>query len=114
MMLAGTLTVEDLPGYIASKSVGRDDRPPATDDGRRTKVDQASANQSAIHLRPSFSESAMTSAIRIGNAKLAAVLRYLNTYRDAASGRQSVSEQEQASLANIKAIADELYARFAK
>ncbi len=110
MMLAGTLTVEDLPGYIASKAAGRDHHPPATDDRRRTKDDQASASQSAIR-NP---QSAIPGAIRIGNAKLAAVLRYLNTYRDAASGRQSVSEQEQASLANIKAIADELYARFGK
>ena len=75
-------------------------------------------------LRPSFagsgpSESAITkvghedrSATRIGNAKLAAVLRYLNTYRDGSALRQSVSEQEQASLANIKAIVDDLWERF--
>jgi ParB family chromosome partitioning protein len=130
MMLAGTLTVEDLPGYIASKSAGRNAQVGTTDDSsqahRPTTDNRAKTDQSAIRLRPSFagsgpSESAIPraghedrSVIRIGNAKLAAVLRYLNTYRDAASGRQSISEQEQASLANIKAIADELYVRFAK
>ena len=49
---------------------------------------------------------------RIGNAKLAAVLRYLNTYKEQSASRQTISEQERASLALIKATVEQLYDRF--
>ena len=49
---------------------------------------------------------------RIGSAKLAAVLRYLNTYRVQAAGRQAISSQEQAALDLIKEIVQDLRARF--
>ncbi|MGA7730767.1 MAG: ParB/RepB/Spo0J family partition protein [Chloroflexia bacterium] len=52
------------------------------------------------------------SAIRIGSAKLAAVLRYLNTYRDHSTGRRAVSEGERASLAHIKMLVDELHEQY--
>ena len=52
------------------------------------------------------------SAIRIGSAKLAAVLRYLNTYRDHSTGRRAVSEGERASLAHIKMLVDELHEKY--
>jgi ParB family chromosome partitioning protein len=52
------------------------------------------------------------SAIRMGSAKLAAVLRYINTYRDYSTGRRVVSEGERASLAHIKSLVDELHERY--
>jgi len=112
-MLAGTLTVEDLPGFIAARTAAKSD------------VDNSQSSTQNVHTLDKGKPEALAAphaakaghddrnANRIGNAKLAAVLRYLNTYRDATSGRQSVSEQEQASLANIKAIVDDLYGRFA-
>lgn len=49
---------------------------------------------------------------RIGNARLAAVLRYLNTYKEQSASRQTISEQERASLSLIKATVEQLYDRF--
>lgn len=139
LMLTGTLTVEDLAGYIAAKSHDKSanhdpqsviepvlaapdthlnnaeagpEYHPIT--GRKTEgQDRGNAEAlAASHVTKAGHEDRHAS--RIGNAKLAAVLRYLNTYRDAASGRQSVSEQEQASLAAIKAVVNDLYGRFGK
>jgi ParB family chromosome partitioning protein len=121
LMLAGSLTVEDLPGFIAARAAEKSA-------GSQAKSDADNPQSAALGTHPAGKgkPGALAAphaakaghddrnATRIGNAKLAAVLRYLNTYRDATSGRQSVSEQEQASLANIKAIVDDLYGRFAK
>jgi ParB/RepB/Spo0J family partition protein len=117
LMLAGNLTVEDLPGYIANRKTTDHGRPATETATSGTGNPQSAGSWASPNSGNPQSVKAGhedRSAIRIGNAKLAAVLRYLNTYRDVAFGRQSVSEQEQASLANIKAIADELYGRFAK
>jgi ParB-like chromosome segregation protein Spo0J len=131
LMLAGTLTVEDLPGYIAAKSAHKGQQSTAADsalaaldtqaraaahhplsDGHHDGNGEGKAGALAAHHAKAGSED--RSAIRIGNAKLAAVLRYLNTYRDGSLGRQAISEQEQASIANIKFLVDELYTRFGK
>jgi ParB/RepB/Spo0J family partition protein len=136
LMLAGTLTVEDLPGYVATKSAIRSSQPTITGaalaaldtearaaahhpirDGHDGQGNSKAEALAAPHARAGHDDRDRDrdrSAIRIGNAKLAAVLRYLNTYRDGSALRQSVSEQEQASLANIKAVVDELCDRFAK
>ena len=118
MMLLGILTVEDLPGYVASRSPAKSDKS-VMPNGRRAPqsvipegMAEAFAYQHAKAARDNIHNQNNRNAVRIGNAKLAAVLRYLNTYRDGSALRQSVSEQEQASLANIKAIVDELFARF--
>ncbi|MEO8289172.1 MAG: ParB/RepB/Spo0J family partition protein [Chloroflexota bacterium] len=130
LMLAGTLTVEDLPGYIAAKSAHKGQQSAASgsalaaldteawaahhplSDGHHDGNGEGKAGALAAHHAKAGSED--RSAIRIGNAKLAAVLRYLNTYRDGSLGRQAISEQEQASLANIKLLVDELNTRFGK
>jgi ParB/RepB/Spo0J family partition protein len=137
LMLAGTITVEDLPGYVATKSVASNGHPGSQSMQTATALAALDAEARAAAHHPirdphdSHDDNGQAealaapharaghdhkdrSAVRIGNAKLAAVLRYLNTYRDGFALRQSVSEQEQASLANIKAVVDELYARFAK
>jgi ParB/RepB/Spo0J family partition protein len=138
LMLAGKLTVEDLAGYIASRAHhshsgidknknGVDGHPsgPGTAlaaldaearaaahhplaDGHTGPPDGKAAAQAAS--RPNSHDE--RSVTRIGSAKLAAVLRYLNTYRDQSDGRRAVSEQERASLANIKALVDELHERY--
>jgi ParB/RepB/Spo0J family partition protein len=139
LMLAGKLTVEDLAGYIASRAHhhahASTDKSKNGGEGHHTGPGtalaalDAEARAAAHHPladapagQPDGKAAALAaprptahderSATRIGSAKLAAVLRYLNTYRDQSSGRQTVSEQERASLANIKALADELYERY--
>jgi ParB-like chromosome segregation protein Spo0J len=134
LMLAGALTVEDLAGYIAAKNADKSTtrgtqhtsggaalaaldtearaaaHHPITD-GHDSRNGKGTAEAlAAPHARTGHDND--RNATRIGNAKLAAVLRYLNTYREGSALRQSVSEQEQASLANIKAIVDDLWARF--
>jgi ParB family chromosome partitioning protein len=108
LMLAGTLTVEDLQGYIANKSTHTNQ---SAIRNPQSAIGNGPGALAAPHARAGHDDRNVN---RIGNAKLAAVLRYLNTYRDTSSGRQSVSEQEVASLANIKAIADDLYERFVR
>jgi ParB family chromosome partitioning protein len=137
LMLAGTLTVEDLPGYIAAKSADKSTirgtqhvnggaalaaldaearaaaHHPITDGHDSRNGNGKAEALAAPHARAGHDDRDR-SASRIGNAKLAAVLRYLNTYRDGSALRQSVSEQEQTSLANIKALVDDLWERFGK
>lgn len=50
--------------------------------------------------------------IRVGSAKLAAVLRYLSAYKEQAVSRERISDGERTTLAQIKALADELCATF--
>jgi ParB-like chromosome segregation protein Spo0J len=121
LMLAGTLTVEDLPGFIAGRSADKSAGSAAKSDTDNSNSPAHSAHtldkgkpEALAAPHPARTGHDDRNANRIGNAKLAAVLRYLNTYRDATSGRQSVSEQEQASLANIKAIVDDLYGQFTR
>lgn len=127
LMLAAKLTVEDLPGFIQSKTSHQSATSyTALDAEARTAAHHSitEANSSsnstgkaealaASHAKTAHSNIDERSALRIGNAKLAAVLRYLHTYREHSTGRRSISEQEQASLANIKALVDELCERFA-
>jgi hypothetical protein len=134
LMLAGKLTVEDLAGYIASRAHhvhagtdkhknGAEGHP--SEPGTALAALDAEARAAAHHpladghTGPSEGKAASRpnshderSVTRIGSAKLAAVLRYLNTYRDQSDGRRAVSEQERASLANIKALVDELHERY--
>jgi ParB/RepB/Spo0J family partition protein len=141
LMLAGSLTVEDLPGYIAARSADKATmttggsqhasgaaalaaldtearaaaQHPITDGHHRLNgTGKAEEALVASHAARAGHDDRDRNASRIGNAKLAAVLRYLNTYRDGSTLRQSVSEQEQASLANIKSLVDELWERFGK
>jgi ParB/RepB/Spo0J family partition protein len=81
--------------------------------GRDEEAGESSRSGKAEALAAQTARTAQDerSAIRVGSAKLAAVLRYLNTYRDHSTGRRAVSEGERASLAAIKALADELYER---
>jgi hypothetical protein len=75
-------------------------------------VGTAAGEALAVSRKGSNPDHDERSAIRIGSAKLAAVLRYLNTYRDHSTGRRGVSEGERASLAHIKALVDELYMKY--
>ena len=137
-MLAGRLTVEDLAGYIASRAhhahAGTDKSKNGVEGhhaapGTALAALDAETRAAAHHpladapTGPSDGKAAALAAprptahdernvTRIGSAKLAAVLRYLNTYRDQSGGRQTLSEQERASLANIKALVDELHERY--
>lgn len=45
---------------------------------------------------------------RIGSAKLATILRYLTTYKEQSAGRERISEQERATLAQIRALVEEV------
>lgn len=154
-MLAGTVTVEDLPGYIASQQALRHTQNAlrevaaaihrkrgGTSEEYEGIVPSAKSEEYAERLMATAAELQQTRSeegsggvapfatqserkgtsravseerqmVRIGNAKLASVLRYLNTYSDSAANRMSVSEQERASLARIKTVVDELYNRFA-
>lgn len=141
LMLAGRLTVEDLAGWISAKHHSLRGEPASSlQHANSTDADAellVAAEQSAIedgdpqydashsgHGTPSTGEALVApkkggstdqderSAIRMGNAKLAAVLRYINTYRDYSTGRRVVSEGERASLAHIKALVDELNERY--
>jgi hypothetical protein len=74
---------------------------------------QQPAPQPALAAQaPAKADSNERKEARIGNAKLAAVLRYLNTYKEQSASRQTISEQERASLALIKATVEQLYDRF--
>jgi ParB-like chromosome segregation protein Spo0J len=146
LMLAGRLTVEDLPGWIAAKhstrgeqASGKDstdgeaasqavmgqstivDSVPPDGDTRQKSISGDVTEQSgksnpkealAVSRKGESLDHDERSANRIGSAKLAAVLRYLNTYRDHSTGRRAVSEGERASLAHIKTLVDGLYERY--
>jgi ParB family chromosome partitioning protein len=161
-ILAGTLTVEDLPGYIQSRppqAPAQDaptapPRPVAAHGANITESEGADASSAApsldltggpnsaipgappaqTHFRPNrgdmspdpqpkedahsgpasqaTSDRVLSPETRIGSAKLAAVLRYLNTYRAQAASRQALSSQEHVALARIKELVEELQARF--
>lgn len=135
-MLAGRLTVEDLAGWIAAKhhthgesgtalqqDISEDISAGSRANDVSTIVDRVldgaeagtgrGKTGSGAALRSSESmDQDERSAIRMGNAKLAAALRYINTYRDYSTGRRTISEGERASLAHIKALVDELNERY--
>ena len=152
MMLAGRLTVEDLPGWIAAKHSTKGEQigtpiggseastqktASSAATGRSSIVEDAdrripagkSAGQSSdgVDVGKTTPGEALAvarkgvgldhderSAIRMGSAKLAAVLRYLNTYRNHSTRRRAVSEGERASLAHIKGLVDELHERYVR
>ncbi len=49
---------------------------------------------------------------RLGGAKLSTILRYLTNYKEQSAGRESISMQEQAILAKIEAIVEELHGSY--
>jgi ParB family chromosome partitioning protein len=171
-MLAGTLTVEDLPGYIAAKAAMRQSDKVIESAARalgksredfeaearaagvtRTteqpeaapleSVEQTGAEQEgqatpqatfllngqeieketlAPHI-PDYRSKQVTSVtndqeveergrIRIGSAKLAAALRYLTTYKEQSEGRERISEQERATLTQIRTLVEEVCEKF--
>lgn len=149
LMLAGRLTVEDLPGWIASKQAAKGEQAssslaassdtanedamllaatgqstiadgvPQSNHGTKANGERAgqpgkaaSDETLAVSRKGGALDQDERSAIRIGSAKLAAVLRYLNTYRDHSTGRRAVSESERASLAHIKSLVDDLNERY--
>jgi ParB family chromosome partitioning protein len=165
-ILAGTLTVEDLPGYIQSKAAQAVQQPAgaapaefeATPEGGNPERESAASPAHASSVRqenlpeppappaaastpgptPQPQQVDATASIpagkprqappaagsrppgdrvlspetRIGSAKLAAVLRYLQTYYAQAAYRQMISSQERAALARIKELVEDLYERF--
>ena len=146
LLLAGRLTVEDLPGWIAAKHSSKSTQALATDIVNEEAISLVAAGSSSIvdSIPPHAADTKSNhkaggagqrgratpdealavshksgsldhderSAVRIGSAKLAAVLRYLNTYRDHSTGRRAVSEGERASLAHIKTLVDELCEKY--
>jgi ParB family chromosome partitioning protein len=140
-ILEGRLTVEDLPGYIEAQAERRArpaDGMSATLTANATSVNGSAQtrhgpqpqlrSQSQLHWQsPPHTEPQALAAqaagqgdqedeernrARIGRAKLAAVLRYLNTYREQAAPRNAISDRERASLAQIRALVEELWARY--
>ena len=135
-ILSGELTVEDLPGYIEAKSAPQHSvqsrvagdvfiAPPAQEASSVGAVAAQAHNGSGARgsrgevappdfdSNPGDIEDPGRRAARIGSAKLAAVARYLNTYREQADKRGSVSAQERAALSGIKGLIDELHKTYA-
>ena len=120
-LLAGTLTVEDLPGYIESKAaINQAEK--VLDEARAIfnkhggaipgeAGDAGAAGRGSEKPEPPLADVKHTprSAARIGTAKLAAVARYLTTYKEQAQSRTGISQHEKASLAKIKSLVDDLY-----
>lgn len=123
LMLNGRLTVEDLPGYIQAKkrdaerlieqanvALERIEEVMARRDAARG---QMKGDEETKHDPPMAEVKHSTrSAARIGSAKLAAVVRYLNTYKEQTQDRPGISAHEKASLAKIKSLVDEMYANY--
>ncbi len=91
-LLRGSLTVDDLPGYIEAQFR------PVSDLG-----------QAAPPLQPD-PESDARSQARIGNGKLSAALRNLSTYRDSLEGRDAISMSEYKNLLQLQTLIEELCA----
>jgi ParB/RepB/Spo0J family partition protein len=160
-ILAGRLTVEDLPGYIQPKTARTGQAgpkegqtasappesqepvaaPPAGPAARQAHLPEAPAQAAPEEAAPTgqpgplgedeasaaghgqeagsapaqprgLGDRVLSPETRIGSAKLAAVLRYLNTYRLQAARRQGISSQERAALGQIKRVVEDLRARF--
>ncbi|MFL5732568.1 MAG: ParB/RepB/Spo0J family partition protein [Chloroflexia bacterium] len=167
-ILSGELTVEDLPGYIQSKSAhqppvsskssGSTSQPPRDDPtlelrppnfafgelvgpalpqdnpepetqglglerSERQELSEAPQSDMSPDRRPKddmrstpsrqvTGDRVLSPETRIGTAKLAAVLRYLNTYKSQAASRQVISSQERAAIGLIKEIIEDLQGRF--
>jgi ParB/RepB/Spo0J family partition protein len=136
-MLQGSLTVEDLPGYIEAKSAVREaetalaEQAPVANGTKGKKRDEgetqplpttSEATQTSFSTDPPAEEKGHAAAlsmgaderarIRIGSAKLAAVYRYLTAYRQQTEAREGISRQERATLGNIKQLVDGLYERY--
>jgi hypothetical protein len=122
LLLSGKLTVEDLPGFIQAKVDAVKTIAYATDILDRIEMarakraaarEQAGDADGAKHDPPMAEVKHSTrSTARIGSAKLAAVVRYLKTYREQAQDRPGISAHEKASLAKIKSMVDEMYADY--
>jgi ParB family chromosome partitioning protein len=89
-LLRGTLTVDDLPGYIEAQAV------PVT-----------SVVRGEPAQRPPV-EPAIRSQERIGNGKLVTALRNLAAYRDSLAERDSISMREYANLLQLQTLISEL------
>jgi hypothetical protein len=90
-LLRGSLTVDDLPGYIEAQF-----RPVG-------ELGQAAPPQPAP-------EPDARSQERIGNGKLSAALRNLSTYRDSLEGRDAISMREYENLLQLQTLIEELCA----
>ena len=93
-MQQGSLTADDLPGYIgaqdpAADPAGRRDHP-SPGNGAAAPDDQTQA--------------------RIGNGKLTAAVRTLTTYRDSLQTRQELSVREHSALLQLRAVLDDIWA----
>lgn len=97
-VLAGTLTVEDLPGYIEKLSEGS----PA-ERARPAAKEVGATGKAALDER---------SMARIGSGQLAAALRTLTKYAGMSTGRDNITEHERERLAGIKAQVEKLTERF--
>jgi ParB family chromosome partitioning protein len=121
-MLSGRLTVEDLPGYVESQAAQK--KGDGWAGGRATDISTsrgpegepraglAAPEKGDAEGREESEEDRERARVRIGNAKLAAVVRYLTTYREQAGEREAISKQERARIAEIKAIVGELSKKY--